>query len=360
MRNDSSVKLGLGFYRQQLTPENLRFARQAGAKSVVAHLVDYSATLNPAMNCSDVGMGATRRVGRLWTVDELAAVKRLVEGAGLELAAIENFDPGHWYDVLLDGPRRDDQIADLAETIRRAGQVGVPCIGYAFTLAAVSALKRGPLARGEAETYYFDADPALTDAPIPNGQAWNMTYDETATGELAPVTVDEMWDRLERFLHDLVPVAEEAGVVLAAHPDDPPVRTLRRTGRLLCSPDDLARLLSTVDSPSNALEFCQGTVAEMEDSDVYEAIDRFSAARRIAYVHFRNVSGKVPSYTERFVDEGDIDMIRALRIYRDNGFDGVLIPDHTPHMACDAPWHAGMAFALGYMAAALRTLDDEG
>jgi mannonate dehydratase len=350
------MRLGLGFYRQQLTPENLRFARQAGASSIVAHLVDYAATLNPAMRRSDVGMGVTHRGGRLWTVDELAEVKALAEDAGLELAAVENFDPAHWHDVLLDGPRRDDQIADLAETIRRVGAVGIPCIGYCFTLAGVSALKRGPYARGEAETYFFDADPELTEQPIPRGQVWNMTYDLEAEGELGEVTVEQMWDRLERFLADLVPVAEEAGVTLAAHPDDPPVRRLRGTGRLLCSTDDLARLLTTVDSPRNALELCQGTIAEMAGSDPYEAIDRFSAAGRVAYVHLRNVRGTVPAYTERFLDEGDVDVLRSLRILRDNGFDGVLIPDHTPHMSCAAPWHAGMAFALGYMTAALRAL----
>jgi mannonate dehydratase len=71
-------------------------------------------------------------------------------------------------------------------------------------------------------------------------------------------------------------------------------------------------------------------------------------------VHFRNVRGKVPRYHEVFVDEGDVDMLRVIRILHDNGYDGVLIPDHTPQMTCAAPWHAGMAFALGYMRAAIQ------
>jgi mannonate dehydratase len=97
----------------------------------------------------------------------------------------------------------------------------------------------------------------------------------------------------------------------------------------------------------------------MTDGDVYAAIDQYSRQGAIAYVHFRNVRGKVPDYREVFLDEGDVDMFRALRIYHQNGFDGVMIPDHTPQMSCAAPWHAGMAYALGYMRAAMTSVARE-
>ena len=109
-------------------------------------------------------------------------------------------------------------------------------------------------------------------------------------------------------------------------------------------------------SPANTLEFCLGTLAEMTEGDVYEATDNYSRQGKLAYVHFRNVSGKVPNYRETFVDDGDVDMLRLLRILTRNGFNGVLIPDHTPQMTCNAPWHAGMAYALGYMQAALKVV----
>src|SRR5918997_2174148 len=96
-----------------------------------------------------------------------------------------------------------------------------------------------------------------------------------------------------------------------------------------------------------------------DEMDVYEAIDTYAAQGKIGYVHFRNVRGKVPNYREVFLDEGDVDMIRALRLYHKHGYDGVLIPDHTPHMTCAASWHAGMAFALGYMRAAIRLIPEE-
>jgi mannonate dehydratase len=94
----------------------------------------------------------------------------------------------------------------------------------------------------------------------------------------------------------------------------------------------------------------------MPDADVYDAVDRYSRQGKLAYVHFRNVTGKVPHYRETFLDDGDIDVLRVLEILRRNGYEGVLIPDHTPQMTCAAPWHAGMAYALGYMRAALRSL----
>jgi len=95
----------------------------------------------------------------------------------------------------------------------------------------------------------------------------------------------------------------------------------------------------------------------MPGADVLGAIRRYSS--RICYVHFRNVRGKAPNYRETFLDEGDADMLDALRAYRDSGYEGVLIPDHTPHTACAAPWHAGMAFALGYIRSGMNMLAKE-
>ena len=114
------------------------------------------------------------------------------------------------------------------------------------------------------------------------------------------------------------------------------------------------RLLNIKPSKSNSLEFCLGSIAEMTEGDVYEATDFY--AGQIAYIHFRNVKGKVPSYKEVFVDEGDIDMIKILRILKNKNFEGVLIPDHTPQMSCEGAWYAGMAFALGYIKAAMALI----
>jgi mannonate dehydratase len=92
----------------------------------------------------------------------------------------------------------------------------------------------------------------------------------------------------------------------------------------------------------------------MTEGDIYDVVDTYSRQDKLAYVHLRNVHGKVPSYKERFIDEGDVDVLRVLRILKQNGFQGVVIPDHAPQMACAAPWHAGMAYALGYLRAGMQ------
>ncbi len=118
----------------------------------------------------------------------------------------------------------------------------------------------------------------------------------------------------------------------------------------------MQRLVDLVPSERNQLEFCQGTVSEMADGDVIGAIRRFASQRKIAYVHFRNVSATVPRFDEVFIDQGYVDMLAALRAYHESGFAGTLIPDHTPRVSTEAPWETGMAYALGYMRAGLQML----
>ena len=184
-----------------------------------------------------------------------------------------------------------------------------------------------------------------------------MVYDPDAPqGTLPSISHQELWRRLERFLADVVPVAEQSGVRLAAHPDDPPMPTMRRQPRLVYQPAMYQRLIDLAPSRSNALELCVGTLAEMTDGDIYDAVDRYSKQGKIAYIHLRNVVGKVPNYRETFIDEGDVDMLRILTILANNRFDGVVIPDHTPQMTCSAPWHAGMAHTIGFILAAQAML----
>jgi mannonate dehydratase len=235
------------------------------------------------------------------------------------------------------------------------GEAGIPILGYNFSLAGVCGRVSGPLARGNAVSVGMDGAAEL---PIPNGMVWNMIYDpEAAPGTLPPITHEELWRRLGGFLEEVVPVAEQSGVKLAAHPDDPPMATMRGQPRLVYQPHMYRRLLDLQPSPSNALEMCLGTIAEMTEGSVYEAADEYSREGKIAYIHFRNVIGKVPHYREAFIDEGEIDMLRILAILKRNLFDGVLIPDHAPQMSCSAPWHAGMAHTIGFVRAALMALE---
>ena len=245
-------------------------------------------------------------------------------------------------------------MANLKQLIRNVGKAGIPVFGYNFSLAGVAVRTQGTYARGGAVSVGMEGG---DDTPIPNGMVWNMVYDENAPeGTLPKIDHNVLWDRLQYFLDGILPVAEEAGVKLAAHPDDPPMPYVRNTPRLVFQPDMYQKLIDMNPSPSNNLEFCLGSIAEMTEGDVYNATDVYSKQDKIAYIHFRNIKGKVPDYKEVFVDEGDIEMFRILKILKKNNFDGVLIPDHTPQMTCDAPWYAGMAYAMGYMKAAINLL----
>jgi mannonate dehydratase len=357
------MNLGVGLYRHMLTPANYRFAKQIGCSHVVIHLVDYfrkpgqaPGVDNQPVDSGAGGWGIAGDPDALWTAEELRDIRRQIEAEGLRLEAIENFDPAHWYDVLLDGPRRTAHMENLKRLVRNVGAAGIPIMGYNFSIAGVAGRVSGPFARGGADSVGVDG---VDQTPVPAGMVWNMVYDRYAKqGTLAPISHEELWRRLARFLEELVPVAEEASVILAAHPDDPPAETVRGTPRLVYQPRMYQRLLDLKPSRSNALEFCVGTIAEMTDGDVYKVTEQYSAQGKLAYVHLRNVKGKIPRYHEVFIDEGDIDVPRIMRILKRNGYAGVLIPDHTPMVECSAPWHAGMAYAVGYMRALLQTLKE--
>jgi mannonate dehydratase len=351
------MKLGLGLYRHQLNEEHYRFAKQCGCSHIVAHLVDYfrsSRSNQPGDQPvgDDAGWGLAGDPDQLWTYEELAALKRQINAAGLELEAIENFDPAHWHDVLLDGPRKVLHLENVKTIIRNVGKAGIPIVGYNFSIAGVAGRVKGPFARGGAEAVGMDGP---FNKPMPNGMVWNMVYDRaTQAGTVPSATTDQLWQRLEGFLKEVVPVAEEAGVTLAAHPDDPPLPTIRGQPRLVYQPRLYQKLLHLRPSPRNALEFCVGTLAEMTEGDIYDVVDTYSRQGKLAYVHLRNVRGKVPFYKETFIDDGDVDVLRVLRILKQNGFKGVVIPDHAPQMVCAAPWQAGMAYALGYLRAGVQ------
>jgi len=355
------MKLGLGLYRHMLNDDYYTFAAQVGCTHLVIHLVDYfnQGEGNPDNNQPtgdrDKPWGVAGDPDKLWTAQELIQLRKRIESHGLKLEAIENLDPAHWHDILLDGPKRALHIRNVQSILRAMGEAGIGTLGYNFSLPGVSGRVRGPYARGGAISVGMEGS---VDSPIPNGTVWNMIYDQNApAGFLPTISQEELWRRLQRFLEEVLPVAEQAGVRLAAHPDDPPLPMLRQQPRLVYQQALYQRLLDLSPSPSNMLEFCLGTLAEMTEGDLYDTVDHYSSQKRIAYIHFRNVRGKVPYYRETFIDDGEADMLRILSILYRNKFDGVLIPDHSPQMTCSAPWHAGMAHTIGFMRAGIMALE---
>lgn len=315
----------LGLKARDLDGDVLQFAQQLGVQSFVLH--------RPQM----AGDG-------YYDFQALVQLRTRVESYGLKLEAIESMPQHFWDQIQGGGPRRDEQIEKAMLSIRNMGRAGIPIFGYSWQPILVWRTGVNPVGRGGARVSEYDH--ALAEnAPL---------------SELGPMSDEDMWERLSYFLKALVPVAEEEGVVLALHPDDPPVPANAGIARIIRSTAALQRALDLVPSPSNALEFCQGCIAEMSSSaeEVYDAIRTFGKGGHIAYVHFRNVSSGVPSFRETFIDAGYVDMLQAIRAYHEAGFDGMLTVDHVPHMVGDTPWgHRARAYSVGYIKALLAAVE---
>lgn len=307
----------------EITGPELKFAKQMGVNHIIGYMPE-------------------ERAQPCWEFLDMVQTRKFVESYGLELAALGCPPSAIMKEIMNAGPRRDEQIANFCTCVRNMGKAGIPVLGYSFSVMSNWGRWREGLSgggRGDAGLMSFDYE-LVKEAPL---------------SEIGRVSADEMWDRLTYFLERVVPVAEQSGVKLACHPDDPPVPELRGVARILSSVDGLKRLIEIAPSPYNGLLFCQGTVAEMGD-DVMEAIRYFGKRKRIFIVHFRNIQrlpGSALNYDEVFIDEGDVDMFQAMKAYADVGYDGLLDPDHAPVVVGDSQWgrHRGLAFALGYMSA---------
>ena len=320
------IKLGLGAIHE--LDDRLEFARQLGVDNVIVH--------TPGLR----GHG-------YWDFNHLLHLRTRIEAAGLRLYAIENIPRDH-YDKVLEGRAgRDEQIEKVCKTITNMGRAGIRVLGYHFMVLGVWRTERSPRGRGGAMVTIYDHD-QVRNAPI---------------AEVGEIDDDTMWDNLAYFLKAVVPVAEKEGVRLALHPDDPPVPTIAGVARIIRSTDAYKRVMDIVPSPSNCIEFCQGTVSEWCETaeEVYEAIRYFASRGKIAYVHFRNVRGTVPPrFAETFIDNGKVDMLKAMRAYKESNFDGVLIVDHTPGIVDDTRWgHRGRAYGIGYMKGLLKCVNEE-
>jgi mannonate dehydratase len=150
-----------------------------------------------------------------------------------------------------------------------------------------------------------------------------------------------------------VPAAEEAGMVMAMHPDDPPLSPLHGVGRIMSSVANYQRMVDLVPSKANGICLCQGNFTLMTE-DLPSAIRHFGKQGKIHFVHFRDVIGDVTNFQEAWHDAGKTDMRACLEAYRDIGFEGVLRPDHVPTVEGDSNDNAGYSsfgrlYAIGYI-----------
>jgi mannonate dehydratase len=233
-------------------------------------------------------------------------------------------------------PGREQEVEGVCAFLRNMGRLQIPvwCSMWMPILGVLRTGRANPT-RGGALVSGYDHE-QMRDQPL------------TEYGE---VTEEEQWENLRWFLERTVPVAEQAGVKMAMHPDDPPISPIRGVARIISSVENYQRLVDLVPSPANGIAVCQGNFSLMTD-DLPAVIRRFGKQGKIHFVHFRDVLGTPGRFVETFHDDGQTDLLECLRAYKEIGYEGVLRPDHYPKMGDESyPDELCLArlFAVGYI-----------
>jgi mannonate dehydratase len=289
-----------------------------------------------------------------WSVEGLTKLRERVESFGIRLEAvplplsssyITKAENPHI--MLGQSPERDREIDNICHMIENASRAGIPMLKYNMTILGVVRGERTP-GRGGSSYSTFNYAKTPQDPPLT---------------EAGPVSAEMMWERITYFLQRVIPVAEQNKVKMACHPHDPGMpadKGFRGVHRVLGSVDGLKHFIEINPSPYHGLNFCQGTVSEMlEDPnrEILDVIRYFGSRKKIFNVHFRNIHGHFLDFQETFPDCGDVDMVAAIKVYKEVGYDGCLMPDHVPIIEGDAKGWQAFAFAYGYIRGLMQAVD---
>lgn len=298
----------------------------------------------------------SRKLDEKWSVDSLKRLKEGVEAAGIQLAMVplplssSIVEKAEYPSLLLgQSPAREKAVDEICQMIRNCALAGIPSVKYNMSILGV--VRTAPTTgRGGARYSTFKYSEGQQDPP----------------SAAAPMSADLYWERITWFLDRVVPVAAEHKVKIACHPHDPGMpkgKGWKGVETVLGSVDGLQRFVSIRENPYHGLNFCQGTVSEMlEDPnrEIVDVIKYFGSRKKIFNVHFRNIQGKFLDFRETFPDNGDVNFLNAIRAYRDVGYDGMLMPDHVPHIEGDTGGLMAFAFCYGYIRALMQVLEREG
>ena len=286
----------------------------------------------------DTGIVRFWGIKNWWEYDTLLRTKNRFEDHGFSLDIVEDRPP--MVKTVLGEEGRDEEIATIKQLLRNMGKIGIKVYCWVWTENPVGVIR-------------------TSDSISRRGDSRSTGYNHAQSegADLHPaadITEDELWNNLQYFLDEVVPVAEEAGVKMALHPDDPPISPVRGVPRLVTSVENYERILDMYKSPNHGVTFCQGNFAAM-GVDIPEAIHQLG--EDIHFVHFRDVEGPTDDFVETWQDEGPTNMLAAMAAYRDIGFEGSIRPDHVPKMigeddraeAMTGYTDMGRLFAVGYM-----------
>lgn len=257
-------------------------------------------------------------------------------------------------EIVLNLPGRDEKIEDFLNYIRYLGQARIPYMTYGFEgngnwRSGQARLPRGYLASDcdvSSPNFRGGWDGKIYKEPISHGRVYRE---------------DEIWDNWTYFMKKVVPVAEQSGVRIGVHPDDPPVPLLAGVPRIFSSFDGYKRALEIANSPNVGMCLCVGCWLEggpKMGRDVLETIQYFGGLKKLFKVHFRNVTAPLPHFTETLMDDGYFDMYKVMKALAEVNFDGLVIPDHVPELDVSRSGVAspGLAYSIGYMNATVKAV----
>ncbi|HTX33685.1 MAG TPA: mannonate dehydratase [Bryobacteraceae bacterium] len=293
--------------------------------------------------------------GRLYaTVDELKRMRDMTEKYGVTVESIalpfltsSHIDrERHPAIMLAQSPERDRDIEAVQTMIRNCASAGIPCVKYNMSILGVLRLPARTPGRGDCTYSTWRLADAHPNSPL------------TRAGQ---VDADAAWERITYFLDRVVPVAEEYKIRVACHPHDPgvPPEGYQGVVRVLGTVDGLKKFVSIKESPYHGLNFCQGTVSEMladPGKEIFDVIRYFGTRQKIFNVHFRNIRGHRNDFIEVYPDEGDIDFVKAIKVYKEVGYPYLVMPDHVPQAPNDPGGLQSFAFCYGYIKALIQSV----
>ena len=274
-------------------------------------------------------------VGEVWPMEKLVALRDKIEAHGMKFEVVESI-PTH-EDIKLGKPTRDRLIANFQQNIRNCAAVGVKVVCYNFmpVFDWTRTTMDRPMEDGST-SLYFDAKEIAKINPedgisLPG---WDASYKpeelKALLNEYKSVNEEKLWENFEYFLKKIIPVAEEVGVKMGCHPDDPP-RPIFGLPRIVKNRNDLARLVSIIDSPSNGLTLCTGSLGADLGNDIVSLVREFGGQKKIHFTHIRNVKAEPDGSfyeSKHLSSDGSLDMAAIVKAYVDTDFDGYWRPDH--------------------------------
>ena len=274
--------------------------------------------------------------GEVWSEESIEKIKKQVEENGMLFDIVESVPVPE--DIKLGTEKADELTQVYCENIRRCAKYGIKCITYnfmpVFDWTRTQLDKKAPDGSTSLVMYWEqmkDLDPLKDDIHLPG---WDSSYTQEEVRDLitaySKLGEEGLWKNLEKFLKKIIPVAEEADVKMAIHPDDPPY-SIFGIPRIITNEKNLDRLLSIVDSPSNCLCFCTGSLGCANFNDIPKMVRKYSTMDRIAFMHIRQIKlMEDGSFEERghYSNSGSLDMYEIVKALVDTNFDGYVRPDH--------------------------------